>query len=128
MDSQRYRLARRQPVAIGAQALVVNAVAGLMQNAKERAAEVMLVVARGDAAIVRAMAGAKWMGRCVAASAVKIEAEARSHVFGEAFLGIDRIAGLEDFDFGMAAGRLDFGDERDELLAKSRKNAGDARC
>ena len=54
VDPQRHERARRQAVVLGRQALIVDAVPGLVQDAEERGRKEVLVIPRRDAAIVRA--------------------------------------------------------------------------
>ena len=99
MDAQRNGFARREAVPIGAQALVVDAVAGFVQRAEKAPGKMMFVVACGDAAIVRSLGGTKGMGRWVEPAAVEIETDVLTHVEGKTFLGIDGILPGDDFDF-----------------------------
>ena len=65
VNAQRNGLAQRHAETVRRQALFVDAVARLVQDAEEGRIEEMLVVARGDAAVVRSQRGAKRMGRHV---------------------------------------------------------------
>ena len=68
---------QRRAEVLGGQALVVEAVAGLVQDAEERVAEVVLVVARGHAHVAGAEAGAERVDADVEPAGVEVEADRR---------------------------------------------------
>ena len=66
---------QRRAEVLGGQALVVEAVAGLVEDAEERVAEVLLVVAGGDAGVAGADAGAERVDGDVEPAGVEVEAD-----------------------------------------------------
>ena len=70
------------PKCSGRQALLVDAVAGFVQDAEERLVEEARVVARGDAAVAGADAAAKRVRRHVEPAGVEVEADGRRRRLG----------------------------------------------
>ena len=78
------------------QALLVKSVARLVQDGEKSRVEKLLVVARGDAAIVRTKTGGKRMGRHIEPAAIEIVTDRLGGLLGEAFLRFDRKITLEN--------------------------------
>src|SRR5439155_19990160 len=91
VDTQRSGTAQRCAVVFGRQALLVKAVAGFVENAKEGLCEILLVVARGQAAVRRSVGAAKWMCGGINAPRVEVKADCRGHFVVKRLLGRNRI-------------------------------------
>ena len=91
VDAERDGFAGGETVAFFGQALVVDAVARFVQDAEEAAGEIVLVVARGEAGVVRSEAAAEGMMGDVEPAGLEIEA--------------DRFGGLRPNDFCNSMGK-----------------------
>ena len=107
---------------LGFQPLVVQAMAALVQNAEERIAEIILVIARGHAAIAGAQAGAERMHRHIQSSRFKIESNLRRRLAGQFLLKLRRIFSLQNFHRRLAAARGDLADQLHQRPAQRREH------
>ena len=96
---------RLTPPRLG-QAGLVERVAGLVQHAHQRAGEIRLVVARGDAHVVGGAAG-EGMGRDVEAAVMKVEADPADQLLAQPALRLDRERAFQRQRFGPAVLALD---------------------
>ena len=96
VDPQRDCLAHRCAVVIGIEALLVEAVADLVQDPEERVAEIVFVEARRDPAIARPDARAERVGGYVQPAALEVKADCRGGRLAEDLLPIARIEAVED--------------------------------
>ena len=91
-----------------------------MQNAKKRLVEMPLVVARGDAAVVRPHVRAKRMSGHVEPPPVEIEAKRRRDALAKLTLRRGRVVPFDDAQVGTPAAVANRRDERHELFAQAR--------
>src|SRR5690606_2611803 len=90
MDAQRRRLASRQAVLLGRQSLLVQAVAGLVEDTEKSVAKIIRVVARRDPHVARPGAAAERMIGHVEPPSGEIEADRCGRLFAKLFLSLDR--------------------------------------
>src|SRR5690348_3633200 len=102
VHAERDGLAHRRAVVRRVEALFVEAVADFMQDAEERVAKLVRLVARGEPAVARPDAGAERMGRGVEPPALEVEADGRGHRLAEYFLALDRITPAQDRNIRLA--------------------------
>ena len=81
---------------LGNQALLVDAVPRLVQDAEKRIVEVTQVVPRGDAAIAWAHATTKGVRRDIEPASFEVEANRRGRGLAEHLLALDRILAFQD--------------------------------
>ena len=128
MDAQRDRLAQRQAIVLHRKPLLVEPVAGLVQDAEEGGVEKVRVEMGGDAAVVRAQRGAERMGCHVQPPAVEVEADGTARLAAEGILGGDRkVAGQNRGvrpSRAMANGRH----QRHQLLPQPGQHAAHVGC
>jgi len=124
VNPQRHVAARRQAVVFDRQSLVVQAVAGFVQDAEKRHGKVMLVVPRRDPAVVRAHAAAERMMGHVQPPASKVEPDRLRHQLAERFLSGHRIPATEQFAPRLAAAADQCSDQRRQLVPQSGQYAG----
>ena len=125
VNAERHGLAGRQAVAVGPQALLVDAVARFVQRAEERAGKEVLVVARREPHVARAVRRAERMGRDVEPPAVKSKPIAADACLPNCFLHGDGDVALEHVEIRPAPLLGDRGDQRHQLLAQPGEHAGD---
>src|SRR5262249_54395024 len=97
VDSQRTGRAERRPEPVSIQALVVNAVSGLVEGAEESIVETIRVVARGQASVAWPEAAAKWVCGHIETPGSKIEADGCGRLLSEFLLTVDWIVAFQDF-------------------------------
>ena len=85
---------------------------------KNAGVEELLVVARGDAAVVRAQRAAERMGRHVEPAAIEIEADRRGRLAAEALLHVDGKLRCSTAVFGRRRLCCDFRHQRHQVLAQ----------
>ena len=102
MDAERRRFAGWQSELIGWQALFVEAVPRFVEDAKEGVAEVVKVVARGDALIARPGAGAEGMVRDVESAGAIVKSDRCGGCFAERLLDVDGKLALEELAVRLA--------------------------
>ena len=122
MDAERHRRAERAARELRRDAGLVEAVAELVQRGEVRDAEVVQVVARRDAHVLRAERLRERVRRRIQAPAVGVEADRLEHGHHGAALVVD----LERAGEGAVVARLAVGagrarDELDELVAQRRE-------
>ena len=119
VDAERDRLAERAARELGRDLRLVEAVAELMQGGEVRDAEVVQVVARGDAHVRRAERLGERVRRGVQPPAVGVEADRLEHVHDRAALVVDLEGAREDAVVaGVRAGAGGRGDELDQRVAQ----------
>src|SRR5437868_4008725 len=84
-------LAERRPLVRRVDALLVEAVPGLVHAPEERAAEVALLVARGEAHVARRERGAERVRGHVEPPRLEVEAHGADHREAELLLAVDRV-------------------------------------
>src|SRR5262249_50382103 len=119
VDAQRGEAAQRRAVVSGIEALLVDGVAGLVQDAEKRLVEETRVVARGDAAVAGADAAAKGMRRHVQPAGREVEANRRRGRFAEYPLAVNGVIAFEDVPAWPPTARLDGGNTGDLILTRS---------
>src|SRR4029079_11957150 len=112
MDPERNRIAHGRTMVRGVEALVIEPVAGLMQDSEERVDEPVRTEAGGNPAVAGPDPRAERMGRGVEPPTFEIEADRRSHGLAEYPLAVDREIALEDRLIGAAIASRDRLDER----------------
>src|SRR6185437_16945360 len=110
---------------LGGQALLVDAVAGLVKNTEERFVEVPRIVARRDATIAGADAAAKWMRRHIEPAGVEVEADGGRGRLPKLLLLLDRIIAFEKVAGRTPAGCRDRGYQRDKVGTQRGGSRGD---
>src|SRR5262249_4962424 len=131
VHAERDRAADRGVLALHRQALLVEPVPGLVQDAEERRTEVVLVPAPGQAHVARAEPAAERVLRRVDPPAGKVEAEALRRLAREGELAFDREIAACRGGIGRAAGVGRGAYERHELvheLAEPARDVGRARA
>lgn len=88
--------------------------AGFVEGAEEGVAEVVFVVAGGDAGVAGGDAGGEGVDGGVETAGGEVEADGGGGEFGELFLLGGGVVAFEDFYWGFLGGRGDGGDEGDE--------------
>ncbi len=115
VDAQRASTAQGVAELLTRQALLVDTVAGLVQDAEEGLVEVARIVARGEPAIAGTGAAAKWMGGHVQPAGVEVKPDGRGGRLAEEPLQLHRIFTLQDVAPGLARRPGDGGDQRHQL-------------
>src|SRR5579875_4074054 len=110
---------------LGGQSLFVNAVAGFMEDAEERFAEMVRIIARGDAAIAGTDAAAKGMRGHVESAGVEVEADSSGSFPADTLLLFYGIRALEPITVRFAAGSNDGGDQRHQFRTQGGEERGD---
>src|SRR5581483_9229733 len=129
MDAQRDGAAHGRAEMLGVEALVVDAVAGLVQDAEEALVEETRIVACGESAIARADAAAEGMGRDVEPAGAKVEADSRGCRLAKELLPLDGKVTLQNIAAWLLLRRGDGGNKRHQVLAQSGKDVGNlGRC
>ena len=127
VNAQGDGLPQRQAEAVGRQALFVDPVSRLVQDAEEGRVEETPVVTRGDAAVVRPQRGAERMGRHVEAAAAEVEADRRGRRGAERLLGGNRVVAGQERGVRAPAAGANGRDQGNELLAEAGQHAADVR-
>ena len=125
MNAQRNGLAQRQAETVRRQALLVDPVPRLVQDAEEGCVEEPLVVTRGDAAVVRPERRAKGMGRHVKPPSGEVEADRRGRFLAERLLHVDRVVAAHERGVRLAAGSANGRNQRNELFPEIGQHASD---
>src|SRR5262245_59996298 len=105
MDAQGAIGAERGPELFSGEALVVDAVARLVQDAEEGLIEPARIVARRDAAVAGAVAATEWVGGDVEPAGTEVETNRRSRRLAENLLPFDRVVALQEVSLRRPAGR-----------------------
>ena len=95
MDAEGDGVANRGAVEFLREVLVVESVAAFVQDPIQRAGEIALVVARGEARVFWTEPRAERMRRGVNAACLEIEAEGGGDLLVELLLGFGRVVALE---------------------------------
>src|SRR5690349_16769989 len=95
VDPERNGPAQRGTVMFRPEPLLVETVAGLVQNSIKGLCEILLVVARRQAAVGRAQRGAERVGCGVNAAGVEAEADGGGNLAIEGLLRRDRVVALQ---------------------------------
>ena len=107
----------------GGQALLVEGVAGLVEDAEERLVEVVRGVARRDPAVAGAEAAAKRVGRLVEPAGVEVEADRGGGGLAEQLLPIDRVVAVDDLAVRRPARGGDGREQRHQFAAQGGEDA-----
>ena len=116
VDAERDRLAHRGAVVLGIEALFVECVARLVEDAEEGVVEVANVKARGDPAVAGADPGAERVRGGVEPTAPEVETDGSRHRLAEDPLPFDRELTCDERPVRSHRGAGDRGDQRHQFL------------
>src|SRR5262249_28759991 len=125
VDAQRGGCAPWRAEVLGDQPLLVDAVAGFVQDPEERLVQMVRVEARRDAAIAGADAAAERVRRNVEPAGVEVEADGLGGRLAERLLLLDGVLALKDVAARLAAGCDERRDQRRQLVAQVLEKASD---
>ena len=105
VDAEGSGAAQGGAVVFGGKPLLVKTVAGFVENAKEGLRKILLVVARGQAAVGRAVRAAKGVRGGINASGLKIKTDRGGDFLVERLLGGNRVSSVKQLRWNRSRAR-----------------------